>query len=130
MIGIEGKSVFLSGPMTGLPKWNKEAFAKAEERLYELGAEWVFNPATDAPKTDFDPYGHDYWMACTLHELTTLPQHYGDSGFSPVYDMLALLPGWEASKGARVECEVAHAIGLVVIEMPKEWLIAEGEEAE
>ncbi|MBR2684047.1 MAG: DUF4406 domain-containing protein [Atopobiaceae bacterium] len=117
MIGIEGKNAFLSGPMTGLPKWNKEAFAKAEERLYVLGAEWVFNPATDAPKTDFDPYGHDYWMACTLHELTTLPHHRADSGFSPVYDVLVLLPGWEASEGARTERMVAEAIGIEIAEL-------------
>ena len=112
MADVKGKWVFLSGPMTGYPDWNREAFARAEEALYAAGAEWVFNPAQDAPRSGFDPYGHEYWMACALHELTTLPQHRGDSGFSPVYDMLVQLPGWEGSGGAMDEFSVALAIGI------------------
>ena len=112
MAGVDGKFVFLSGPMSGIEDWNRKAFARAEAELYELGAEYVFNPAQDAPKTDFDPYGHGYWMACTLHELTKLPQHRGDSGFSPVYDLLVRLPGWEDSEGAMTEFAVACACGI------------------
>lgn len=117
MTSVDGKFVFLSGPMTGLPNWNKEAFARAEARLYEAGATWVYNPAQDAPKTDFDPYGHEYWMAEALHELTKLPQHRGDSGFSPVYDMLVRLPGWEDSEGAMTEFAVACACGIPAFDL-------------
>ena len=47
---IEGRAVYLSGPMTGREDWNRAAFAEAERACRDVGACHVFNPAKDAPK--------------------------------------------------------------------------------
>ena len=96
--------------MTGLPDWNKKQFAQAEEALYEMGASFVFNPTVTAPKEE-EAKPHEYYMCLDLHELT---QNYNGK---PIYDVIALLPNWRQSEGARVEFIVAVTCGLKVLEL-------------
>lgn len=91
-------SVYLSGPMTGLPGYNYPTFHAAARRLRSLGY-YVFNPAesfdgdTSRPREDY-----------MRKDIEMLLQA----------DMVALLPGWEKSKGVAVELAVATSLGLVL----------------
>ena len=102
---LDGKRIYLSGAMTGLPDWNREAFQEAATYLRNQGAR-VFNPAFNAPKCEGKP--HSVYMLRDLHELT---EHRDGR---PYYDYLVQLPGWENSRGAQVELIVAKACGLEV----------------
>lgn len=91
------KRVYISGPMTGLPDWNYPAFhaAAAELRTYDVHVE---NPAeSKAPECNS-------WlgfMRLAVAQLATC-------------DYVVTLPGWENSRGAKVEVELACGLGLPV----------------
>ena len=109
MVSVNGMNVFISGPMSGKPDWNRKAFADAEKRLEELGARLIYNPAAGAPKGE-DAHGHEYWMRKALRELTA-----SRNGDAPRYDYLVQLDGHLFSRGARLEARVAPACGIEVV---------------
>lgn len=90
--------VYLSGPMTGLPEANFPAFNAEAARLRKLG-HTVVNPAEICA----DPATP--WEACMRADIKALCD----------CSTLALLPGWETSKGAHLELHIAHRLGLNVI---------------
>ena len=97
--------VYLSGAMTGQPLNGFPAFDRAHDFLLDLGHDPV-SPA------DID-------RANGVYETTTeFPPRFrfdalrGDVEAILTCDAIALLPGWEASRGARDERTVAEAIGL------------------
>lgn len=98
--------VYLSGPMSGMTNWNRDAFDDAARYLRQMGAK-VFNPAFNLPTGK--PMPHEYYMTRDIHELTD------NMDGKPFYNILAQLPGWEKSKGARVEAIVAKACGIEVV---------------
>ena len=88
--------VYISGPMTGYPALNYPAFDAAAQHLAELGHEPV-NPAHHPAQ----PTWADY-LRLDLADVLNV-------------DALAVLAGWEASRGAQLEVHVAHALSLPVI---------------
>ena len=85
---------YIAGPMTGLPSFNFPAFWTAEHVLERRG--WaVINPARLNPTTR-------PWWACMLVCLWHLR----------LADEVRLLPGWERSRGARLEVAAAVVLGL------------------
>lgn len=111
-MNIKGKWVYLSGKMTGLPGFNRQAFSNAAVDLMEKGARTVYNPAWNAPKVE-EAREHSFYMIHDLHELTK----YNFEQDKPSYDVIALLPGWEDSQGACIELQVAIACGLEVLHL-------------
>lgn len=105
MTDPRGKWVFLSGPMTGKPDFNRKAFDDAARQLADMGAGYVFNPA-DVSRRDRKAKPHEEYMKRTLHELT-----------GGGYDLLVLLDGWQASTGSTLEVSVAQACGI-----PTAWM--------
>ena len=89
--------VYISGPMTGLPDLNFSAFCSAAHRLRAAGLQ-VVNPA------EVNPDNSKSWEACMRADIKALCD----------CDTIALLPGWEASRGAHLELHVAHRLGLQV----------------
>lgn len=90
--------IYVAGPMTGLPEFNYPAFNAAAERLRALGFE-VENPAENpAPECGT-------WLGYMRMALAQLVR----------CDGVALLPGWQDSRGARIERELAHKLGLTVM---------------
>lgn len=94
------KRVYIAGPMTGYPDCNFQAFHAAAERLAAAG--WaVFNPAEnfggrkDLPREEY-----------LRLDLAALAQ----------CDAIAMLPGWEDSRGAKLEYLVAHEMGCTIID--------------
>ncbi|WP_421228514.1 DUF4406 domain-containing protein [Aeromonas jandaei] len=92
-IELSGVKVYVAGPMTGLPEFNRPAFFAAEAHLKELGAV-VVNPAV-LP----DGFSHDAYMRMCIPMMMEC-------------DAVAFLPGWQQSKGARQEFTRAHSFGL------------------
>ena len=102
------KNVFLSGAVTGMPNYNRDAFEKAEMHAYANGASYVYNPLSLAPIGNEDYMTHEQYMLRTIHKLTNL---------SRPFDLLMLLQGWEKSAGACIERDVAIACGIEILEL-------------
>lgn len=95
-------AVYLSGPMTGLPDFNRPAFHKAAADLRAQGYV-VINPA----EVDLGPAAtwSDY-MRIHLAEIARR------------VTQVFVLPGWESSRGAQLEVHVARSLGLPVVPVP------------
>lgn len=102
---VEGKNVFLSGPMTGLPHYNREVFMRADKFVKTFDAAYIYNPAEHIK--ELEGFSHGMCMRVSLQNLCSLKNPF-------VYDVLVSLPGWENSSGARMEREVAEACGMEV----------------
>jgi hypothetical protein len=87
--------VYLAGPMTGLPELNFPAFHDAAARLRAHGYE-VVSPAEVNPEPDLE------WAVCLRRDIPHLC----------TCDVIALLPGWEKSRGAKLELHIADALGM------------------
>ena len=109
MSGLEGKFVFLSGPVTGLAREDAcQRFLDAEMTCISLGAKYAFNPMECVAAY----LTHEEAMLVCLGELAaTLTDR------STEYDLLVSLPGWEGSAGARLERALAEAIGIPCAEL-------------
>ena len=90
--------IYLAGPMSQIKDYNYPAFAKAAKKLRAQG-HWVLNPA------ELNPPVKDY-RQCLAVDLAWICAHA---------DAIALMPGWENSKGSAVEFNLARAIGLKFI---------------
>lgn len=83
-------TVFLSGPMTGLPDFNRKEFRRIEKELKKLYPHWIIlNPAILPEGLEH----HEYMKICTA--------------MVKVADQVIALPGWEKSKGAIHEKKIA-----------------------
>jgi hypothetical protein len=97
--------LYLSGPMTGIPEFNFPAFHKAAASLRASGYE-VVNPA-ELDAADTTPMA---WEDYLRRDLRVLLDCQG----------IALLPGWENSRGAKLESTVALALGMRPIYLTSE----------
>ena len=91
------KRVYIAGPMTGLPELNFPAFHAAAAALRAAGFDAV-NPAEINGDTTMP------WVECMRRDIQQLV----------TCDGIAMLPGWENSKGARLENHIASQLGLEV----------------
>ncbi|QVW26814.1 DUF4406 domain-containing protein [Pseudomonas hormoni] len=92
------KRVYVAGPMTGIKDFNYPAFNVMADRLRAHGYE-VENPA------DHGIVEGAQWTDYMSYNLTRL----GLCG------VIALLPGWERSEGAKLEVQIAHRLGMTVV---------------
>lgn len=89
--------VYIAGPMTGLRGYNHPAFLEADDALRAAGYVPV-NPARNGLRAE------SKWH----HHLRR------DIGLLLACAGVALLPGWESSRGARLEVSIADALGMRV----------------
>ena len=97
--------VYIAGPMTGYPDYNRRSF-NAAARILSQNGEIVLNPA-------ILPEGmkhHEYMTICLA--------------MVEVCDMVALLPGWEKSKGACMEIIRAFDLDKEISEIAMKWGLA------
>lgn len=94
---VASGTLYVAGPMTGLPEFNYPAFIDAHMSLTSAGFK-VLNPA----RHGFDPSKtwSDY-MRLGLTDVTKC-------------DGVAVLDGWHNSSGARLEVYVARRLGLPI----------------
>ena len=110
--------VYLSGPMRGYPKFNFPAFFEAAAKL-RADNHSVFNPA----EKDLDTYGPGVFdsdqgkvedinvKGFSLRKALAVDVQW----ICLSAEAIALLPGWEKSKGATAEKALAEALSLYVI---------------
>lgn len=84
--------------MSGIPRFNFPAFHSAAKRWRRAG-HTVINPAENDGGDTSRPYA--YYMR-------------QDIGYILTVDAIAVLPGWQKSRGANVEVAVARALGLPI----------------
>ncbi len=89
--------IYIAGPMSGLPDFNYPVFHAAASGLRKLGHA-VENPAENPTPACGSWEGY---MRMAIAQLVKC-------------DAVALLPGWESSKGASLEHRLAHDLGLMV----------------
>lgn len=110
--------LYLAGPMRGIKDFNFPAFHAATAKLREQGHE-VFNAAeyeeemfgvgfAKSETGDFKDIAHIEW---DFREAFFKDCEY----ITKVADAVAVLPGWQNSKGAKAEVAVAQTIGLPVL---------------
>lgn len=90
--------VYLAGKMTGLPDLNFPLFHSEAARLRALGYD-VVNPA----EINVDPAAG--WGECMRRDIPELL----------TCKAIALLDGWENSKGARLEWYIAEALDMKIM---------------
>lgn len=93
--------IYIAGPMTGLPELNFPAFHLAAEWLRGMGHE-VVNPAEINPDTSME------WHECMRADFAQLV----------TCQCIYLLPGWEDSRGAKLEHHIAERLGMRVEFVP------------
>ncbi|MFP4895603.1 DUF4406 domain-containing protein [Paraburkholderia sp. EG304] len=91
--------LYLAGPMTGYPELNFPLFHAETARLRGLGFE-IVNPA----EINADPAAE--WLDCMRADIKQLVD----------CDGVALLPGWEQSRGATLEHAIVRGLGLRVFQ--------------
>lgn len=101
------RKVYVSGPMTGYPDLNFQAFKAATQVLRDHGYEVVC-------PTEVNPDPRTHRHECMRNDVRALAG----------CDAIALLPGWERSHGARLEVEVALGTGMLIADVNTLVLIA------
>lgn len=107
-------TIYVAGPMTGLPDFNRETFFKVATRLRAVGY-LVMSPA----EYDEATYGPDVLRSATGDPADAIAKGFSLNdalAFDLAYicqqaDGVALLEGWSGSKGAQLEKATAEALG-------------------
>ena len=89
--------IYVAGPMSGLPELNFPAFHAEAARLRMLG-HTVINPA------EINSDISAQWADCMLADIDQLV----------TCDGISLLPGWDRSRGAKIEHHIATELHLVI----------------
>ena len=90
--------IYLAGPMTGYTDFNFPHFAQMAKTLRDLGHE-VTNPA----EIDMGP--NPTWGDCMRADIAALIQCTG----------IAMLRGWELSRGASLEHHIAKSLSMQIL---------------
>lgn len=99
MIEIARPTIYIAGPMTGIPEFNHPAFHAAAAKLRALGWD-VVNPA------EVNPDHSTEWADCLRADIVAMMD----------CDSVVLLPGWINSRGACLERHIAVQLGMRVFE--------------
>lgn len=119
-------TIYIAGPMRGIPWFNFPAFDKAATALTLKGYN-VINPAQLDRKVGFNPNTlpvHTDWNVIPPHfDLDAAIRRDVDAIMRS--DELCLLPGWQNSKGANAEKQLAEWRGMKVWELEPETILDE-----
>jgi hypothetical protein len=118
-------NIYLAGPMRGIKDFNFPAFFQKADELRSQG-HTVFNPAErdikiHGPKVAYGNETGDLAVATKEHGFNLRDALGADlEWICKEADAIALLPGWEKSKGASAERAVGLALGLEILELEGE----------
>lgn len=119
--GSLASKVYVAGPMTGIPQMNFPAFDAAARNLRGRGYGVVSPAELDSPESraaalasvDGNPVGYaegETWGQFLARDVKLI----ADEGI----EAIVVLPGWEKSRGARLETFVARLCGLPILRYP------------
>lgn len=105
------KSIYIAGPMSGYPEFNFPAFFAAAERFADEGWD-VYNPAAKDEEGRLDKEAFETGDAAKAIDkgFDFREAYLWDIDCVIKADAIYMLPGWEASPGARGEHAVAVAM--------------------
>lgn len=113
------QALYVAGPMTGLPRYNYDAFEAATVALRDAGY-LVYSPHELDANLDLRGFDPDVPGSFTTdHRYTAMR-----ADLDIVVNLatgIAVLDGWQDSKGATLEVAVAKAIGKPVGQV-EEWI--------
>jgi len=94
-------TIYIAGPMTGIKDFNYPAFHDAEKQLRERHGDQIkiINPAKN--------FGGETGLPWATYIRESIKQ-------VALADAICYLRGWPASKGARLEVEIAKALNLQI----------------
>jgi hypothetical protein len=97
------KTAYLCGPITGLPNNNKEAFEKAFQKWGKLGY-FVINPhdLCEGLVSTHKGTAEELWRNCMKRDISIMVR----------CDAVVLLDGWNNSRGATIERNLAQQLGI------------------
>lgn len=98
--------LYLSGPITGIADW-KRKFDEAHSYFADSGYE-VISPVDLSSFTEHSMKNDG--SECTWEDYLRT-----DISFLLTCDIIALLPGWENSRGSRLEKHIADELGISVV---------------
>lgn len=81
--------IYLAGPMTNRPDWNRAAFMRADARLSAAG-HTVLNPAKNMPYHRPESISREQYLQIDYKMIDCC-------------DLVLFLPGWHESPGANAE---------------------------
>lgn len=100
--------IYLAGPMRGYPSYNFPAFHDAAKRLRAAGHD-VWSPAERDEEEGFNP-ATDVAKTLRYYMLFDLPAVLNSIA-------VVVMPGWEHSKGARLEVHTARECDIPVYDL-------------
>ena len=101
-------SIYIAGPMSSVEDFNYPAFNAAAVALRHAGFT-VLNPAdNEMYNPDEHPQTRDWYLRRGIRMVTHCTK-------------MALLPGWEASRGANLEHDIAKALKFDIRNLDR-WL--------
>lgn len=115
------KRLYVIGPITGIENDNIDEFERVRDALADGLSRVGITIPHDVVRGDFS------WQRCmmrSIHNLTRLRAEYdkrNKAQYVPFYDGIAMLDGWENSKGARIEHDLAEALS-IPCKPYREWL--------
>ena len=101
------KKIYISGRISGLThNTYTNDFFKAHEQLFTMGYSFIVNPLFITRKIDKANY--NALMVCCIKHLFECNAIY-------------MIKGWELSKGARIEYNIAKEMGIEIIYQTERW---------
>jgi nucleoside 2-deoxyribosyltransferase len=94
------KKVYISGPITGMPRLNKRAFKAAAKTLSKQGMQSVNPHDNGVPPAEA-------WEKHMRADIKLLMD----------CDAVVMLKGWENSRGARIEFRLADSLGIPIADL-------------
>lgn len=113
--------LYVAGPMTGKPWHNFPSFDVAVDLLAGLGIESISPAELD------DPADRAEALCAEIGSADTATHTWGDllardvKIVADVVDGVALLPGWEGSRGAKLEAFICRLVGKPIFYI-NDWL--------
>ena len=109
-------NLYVIGPVTGKPSLNIAEFSRVKEALRIAG----HKARIPHEFVDIEWSWHDA-MRISIREMLRFRRLNTPMFPSHRYDAIAMLDGWEESKGARIEHDLAEALGIECRPW-REWL--------
>lgn len=110
--------IYIAGPMTGKPNYNKAAFDDAALG-YSEQSHLPFTPFVASSRVWLKTFGftfNDSLDRCDYGDPMLREFFAEDIALLLSCDRVVLLPGWRESKGARIEAQVAQLFGIEIVE--------------